>query len=280
MSRADDLPRRSRGRPRTQPIGEQAAPVQALDRGLTLLRTLAKDSGLTLTDIALRLGMPPSSAHRILATLQKHGFAEFDGSAQEWSVGIEAFRVGNAYLVGTNLLEAAREFMRRLMDETGETANLAIADNGEVVFLSQVESHNPIRAFFRPGTRGHLHASGIGKALLANMGRGEIETILQKQGLPEFTSKTLTSPNPLYANLETTRMRGWSFDDEERYLGMRCIAAPIFNGFGEAIAGISVSGPTVRFPDGKIAEIGPVVKRAADEITAKIGGRTPTLESD
>ncbi|MEC5323726.1 IclR family transcriptional regulator [Aurantimonas sp. A3-2-R12] len=212
--------------------------------------------------------------------MQKHGFAEFNGSAQEWSVGIEVFRVGNAYLVGTNLLEAAREFMRRLMDETGETANLAIADNGEVVFLSQVESHNPIRAFFRPGTRGHLHASGIGKALLANMGRDEIETILQKRGLPEFTPKTLTSPKALYANLETTRMRGWSFDDEERYLGMRCIAAPIFNGFGEAIAGISVSGPTVRFPDGKIAEIGPVVKRAADEVTAKIGGRAPALESD
>lgn len=280
MSKADNLPRRSRGRPRTQPVDEQAAPVQALDRGLTLLQALAKENGLTLTDIALRLGMPPSSAHRMLATLQKHGFAEFDDPTQEWSVGIEAFRVGNTYLVRTNLLEAAREFMRRLMEETGETANLAIADKGEVVFLSQVESHNPIRAFFRPGTRGLLHASGIGKALLANMGRDDIDKILQKKGLPEFTPKTLTSPKALYADLEATRVRGWSFDDEERYLGMRCIAAPIFNGFGEAIAGISVSGPTVRFPDPVIAEIGPVVRRAADDVTEKIGGKAPALEVD
>ena len=269
------LHRRPRGRPRTQPVDQQPATVQALDRGLILLRTLAKERSLQLTDLALRAGMPPSTAHRGLVTLQKHGLVDFEEATQEWSIGVEAFRIGNSYLVRTNLVEVSRKVMRRLMEETGETANLAVADNGEVVFVSQVETQNPIRAFFSAGMRGQVHASGIGKALLAYRSRREIEQILQKKGLPEFTPNTLSSPDALYRDLEAIRERGWSFDNEERYSGMRCVAAPIFNAFGEVIAGVSVSGPTARFPDSAIAEIGPKVKRAADEVTDAIGGRKP-----
>ncbi len=269
----NQVPRnRARGRPRLPPADGSNTTVQALDRGLTLLRNLTRESNVSLTELALRVGMPPSTAHRMLTTLQKHGFAEFNDSTQEWAIGLEAFRVGSAYLNRTNLVEAARVTMRNLTEETGETANLAIADNGDVVFLSQVETHEPIRAFFHPGTRGHMHASGIGKALLANIPRYQVEKILQAKGCPEFTHKTLSSPSALFADLDQTKKRGWSFDDEERYLGMRCVAAPIFNSFGEAIAGISVSGPTVRFPDISIAEIGPRVRRAADEITRIMGG--------
>ena len=108
--------------------------------------------------------------------------------------------------------------------------------------------------------------------MLANRPRYEVEKILQVKGGPEFTPKTLVSRAALFADLEQTRARGWSCDDEERYLGMRCVAAAIYNSFGEAIAGISVSGPTVRFPDNSIAEIGPTVRRAADEITRVMGG--------
>lgn len=264
--------RRARGRPRLPPDDSRNTTVQALDRGLTLLGKLTRKSNMALTELALSAGMPPSTAHRMLTTLQKHGFAEFNQATQEWAIGLEAFRVGNAYLNRTNLVEAARISMRSLTEETGETTNLAIADNGDVVFVSQVETHEPIRAFFHPGTRGHMHASGIGKALLANLPRYEVEKILQVKGCPEFTPKTLVSPAALFADLEQTRARGWSFDDEERYLGMRCVAAAIYNSFGEAIAGISVSGPTVRFPDNSIAEIGPTVRRAADEITRVMGG--------
>lgn len=274
-----ELQRRPRGRPRTQPRDQQPSTIQALDRGLILLRMLAKERSLPLTDIALRLGMPPSTAHRVLVTLEKHGLVDFAVSNQEWSIGIEAFRVGSSYLTRTNLVEVSRNVMRRLMEETGETANLAVPDNGEVVFVSQVETQNPIRAFFAAGMRGHVHASGIGKALLAFRTRGETEQLLQKNGLPEFTPNTLTSPEALYVNLEATRRRGWSFDDEERYVGMRCVAAPIFNAFGEAVAGISISGPSARFPELVVAELGPKVRHAADEVTNSIGGRKPEVES-
>ena len=268
-----DIHKRPRGRPRSVTTDATPSTVQALDRGLTLLRELANARSITLSDLAVRTEMPPSSTHRILSTLQKHGYVEFDETTQEWMIGIEAFRIGNTYLVRTNLVEAARKTLRRLMEETGETANLGIADSGDVVFVDQVETHNPIRAFFRPGTRGHMHSSGIGKALLSDMPRREVEKIIHNKGQPEFTSKTLTSSEQLFNDLTATRDRGWSIDDEERYSGMRCVASTIYNSFGEAVAGISVSGPTVRFPNHVISELGPKVKHAADEVTNAIGGK-------
>ncbi|GAB5470840.1 MAG: IclR family transcriptional regulator [Rhodospirillales bacterium] len=267
--------KRPRGRPKSIFNDAPAPTVQALDRGLTLLAGLARQDKASLTDLALRIGMPPSSAHRLLATLQKHGLVEFDETAQVWMIGVEAFRIGSAFTQRTDLVEAGREVMRHLMEETGETANLAIADGGDVVFVSQVETPNPIRAFFPPGARGDLHASGIGKALLAEMSRAEVEQLLQRKGLPEYTPKTITSPAALFADLERTRARGWAFDDEERHSGMRCLAAPVFNAFAESVAGISISGPTVRFPEASLPDLAPKVRRAAAEVTKAIGGRLP-----
>ena len=280
MSRDKKTPvqKRPRGRPRSTETDTKLSTVRALDRGLVLLRELAQVGSITLTDLAIRADMPPSSIHRMLFTLQKHGFVEFDETIQEWQIGIETYRIGNTYLARTNLVEAARKPLRHLMEETGETANLGIADNGDVVFIDQIETHNPIRAFFRPGTRSHMHASGIGKSLLADLPHRDVEKILKLKGQPEFTVKTLTSSDNLMADLERTRKRGWSIDDEERYLGMRCVASNIYNSFGEAVAGISISGPTVRFPDEVVAKLGPVVKRAAAEVTNAIGGKVPRRE--
>ncbi len=265
-------PKRTRGRPRS---GESGAVVQALDRGMTLLRVLARNDRATLTEIALSAGMAPSTAHRMLTTMQRHGVVDFDETSQHWMVGVEAFRIGSSFMRRTNLAEAGRGVMHDLMEDSGETANMAIADDGDVVFISQVETNDPIRAFFRPGTRGHMHASGIGKALLAELSRGEVEAILSRKGLPSFTPKTLTSPDALFADLEATRARGWSHDDEERTLGMRCLAAAIFNEHREAVAGVSISGPVVRLPDARLAELGALVRRAAAAITEKVGGVLP-----
>lgn len=270
-----DIQKRPRGRPRLVASDTSPSTIRALDRGLVLLRELAEVRNITLSDLASRAEMPPSSTHRILSTLQKHGFVEFDEVTQEWMIGIEAFRIGNTFLLRTNLVEAARKTLRHLMEETGETANLGITDSGDVVFVDQVETQNPIRAFFRPGTRGHMHSSGIGKSLLADMPRRDVEKIIKEKGQPGFTPNTLVSSEALFEDLNKTRKRGWSIDDEERHSGMRCVAANIYNTFGEAIAGISVSGPAVRFPDSVIAELGPKVKQAADEVTNAVGGKLP-----
>lgn len=267
--------KRTRGRPRTAGIDKGASGAQALQRGLVLLSDLAKQETATLTELALRTGMPPSTVHRLLTTLQAHGYTEFDEATNFWMVGVEAFRTGNSYVRRINLVDAARDVMKGLVTSTGETANLAVPDGGEVVFVSQVESSNPVRAFFSAGTRTPMHASGIGKAILASLDRRSVERLLQGTGLPEFTASTVTSPDALFASLADIGARGWSFDDEERHVGMRCVAAAIFDDNGNAVGGISVSGPSSRFSSGTVGEFGPIVLRAAREITARIGGHEP-----
>ena len=268
----DDATKRPRGRPRKTSSESEGTTVLALERGLQLLGLLARERRISLTEIALRAGMPTSTAHRLLLTLRNHRFVDFDESTQDWMIGVEAFRIGTGFLNRIDLEEAAHSVMRDLVAETGETANLAIPDDGDVIFLSQAESPNPIRAFFRPGTRSLMHASGVGKALLARLSREEVEALLQRKGLPQFTDRTITRPDHLFAELERIRGQGWSFDDEERYVGMRCVAAPVFGARDEAVAAISVSGPSARFTDPKISDFSAAVRRSAARLTEAIGG--------
>lgn len=270
--------KRPRGRPKSVWTQEQTQTVQALDRGLLMLKSLAKSGPLGLSELAMSVGAPTSSAHRLLATLETHGFATHDEATQKWAVGVQAFRVGATFAQRSTLIEASRPVMQTLMQETGETANLAMADGGDVVFVSQVETQNPIRALFQIGARAPMHASGVGKALLADMPRAAVERLLEAQGLPEFTAKTLTTPARLFADLEGIRRRGWALDDEERYAGMRCVAAAIRNSYGEAVAGVSVSAPHARFTDAVIAEIGPKVRRAAEAATEASGGALAPID--
>lgn len=263
--------KRSRGRPRAFSPDPESKTIQSLDRALAILRTLADAEGMSLSELAAAADQAPATVYRVLSTFETHGLVEFQASRQLWTIGPEAFRIGSAFLTRTNLVEQSRGVMRDLMLETGETANLAIADGADVVFLSQVETHEPIRAFFRPGTRGPIHASGIGKALLAYLPPSEIER-LARAGLARFTDRTITERSRLDAELAAIRAQGWAIDDEERTSGMRCIAAPIFNEHREAVAGVSISGPTSRVERGRSAEIGALVRTAADRITRAIGG--------
>jgi IclR family acetate operon transcriptional repressor len=266
---------RARGRPRSFNDTSKSTQIQSLDRAIEVLKVVAGGSGMSLTEIAKASGQSASTAYRILITLEKHRIVEFVEAAQLWHVGLEAFRIGSSFLGRTRIIEQSRPVMQRVMTVTGETANLAIVDRGEVIFVSQVETHEPIRAFFRPGTRGPIHASGIGKALLAFFPEAETASILRRRKRGTFTARTIVAEADLLKELEQIRERGWAVDDEERTMGMRCVAAPIFDQFGEAVAGISLSGPSVRVTPERDAEYGALVRKAADEITGSIGGRTP-----
>lgn len=262
-------PTRRRGRPRSST--ETTGTIQALDRALDILDLLAAHPGLTLSEVAEKMGQSPSTVHRVLHTLAARGVAESDTATQTWHIGPATFRLGSAFMRRSGIVERARPVLRTLMEHTGETANLGILNGDAVMFVSQAETHETIRAFFPPGTRSPLHASGIGKALLA-FGRPESLQMLFHGGeLQRFTDKTLTTPEALTEDMARIRTRGFSFDDEERTRGMRCIAAPVFDLTGEAIAGVSVSGPTHRIGPEHVKTLGAVVAAAASELSAAMG---------
>jgi len=274
------------GRPRSiRPVAPDAAPphlggsVQALERGLNLLGIIAEADGLSLTSIAQRAGVSPSTAHRILHTLKLGGFVQYDEARGGYLIGVQAFRIGSAFLRNRKLVDVGRRAMRALMAASNETVSMGIEIDGHVVFVAQMESHQAIRAFHRPGGRGPLHASSLGKAMLASLSDEEVAQRLHPAGLPRFTARTFTDPDALLAELAAVRRRGWAIDDEEHAEGLRCVGAAIHNEHGAVIGAISVSGPTVRLTDERLGELGPMVKRAAAEVTDGVGGKSPRAAS-
>lgn len=259
-----------------RPAASGAGPVQSLSRGLSLLESLAgATDGCTLSALAEATALAPSTAHRLLASLRERGFAEQDAETGLWHVGATAFTVGNAFLGGRSYVALARRHMVALVDAAGETANLAVEDQGEAVYLTQVECSQMMRAFARPGARVPLHCSGVGKALLAALPAAELEAVIAARGLPRLTDRTLTDPAALGADLERARRRGFAIDDGEHALGLRCVAATIHDETGRPLAALSISGPAARIDDDRLAALGQMVAEACHRLTAEIGGHRP-----
>src|SRR5438067_2997454 len=267
------LPRR--GRAPSKP-GAPTGQVQSLTRGLSLREALAKSGGgLTLTELAQRVQLPPSTTHRLLSTLEKMGYVYQAGDLGLWYIGLQAFTVGTTFLANRDFVAQSHASMHRLMEQAGETANLAILDGTEAVFIAQVQCHEMMRTLVKLGSRVPLHASGVGKALFAALPDEQIDAILKVKGIPRITEHTITSPETMWAALRVIRQRGWSFDDEEHALGTRCVAASVYDEHAEPLGAISLAGPSTRLPDERIRQLGPVVAHAAEELTRRFGGRWP-----
>lgn len=264
--------RKARGRPRGWDDKTAQNTIKSLDRAMEVFEYLSAAQGKPLTALAEETQQSPATVYRILVTLQGRGLVEFDHEEQVWHIGARAFVIGARFLRRTSLVDRARPIMRRLMEETGETANLGIEQAGSVLFLSQVETHSSIRAFFPPGTLSPMHASGIGKVLLAHMDRDRLGRWLATASLTAFTEHSITRPAALEGNLKNIRDFGYSVDNEEKNLGMRCIAAPVFDVNREVVAGLSVSGPTSRIGLSEIAPLSRRVIEAAHQLTLSIGG--------
>ena len=250
--------------------------MQSLTRGLSILECVAQsEGGLTLTDIAQRAQLAPSTTHRLLATLEKTGYVYQMGDLGLWYVGLQAFTVGSSFLANRDFAAHSHAHMRRLMEQCGETANLAILDGTEAVFIDQVQCRETMRTIVKLGSRVPLHASGVGKAIFASLPDDQIDALIKVKGLPRITENTITSPETMWASIRVIRQRGWSFDDEEHLPGTRCVAAPIYDEHAEPLGAISLAGPSSRLSDGRIKQLGPLVSHIAEEITRRLGGRWP-----
>ncbi len=277
VPRANPVPKLVRAKPPVQRLSvKRSDQVQSLVRALTILNRLAgSDEGITLTEVAQQIGLSSSTVHRLLTTLEQERYARFDAERRLWSVGVQAFVAGSGFLKVRGLVATARPQMRALMEESEETVNLAVEDQAEAIYLSQVECRQMMRAFARPGGRVPLHCSSVGKALLSAMPVSDVARALHRHGLVRVTLKTITTTASLHEDLAIARARGYAIDDEEHAVGLRCIAAVVFNENADQVAAISLSGPMARIPDERIPVLGDLVRRKADAVTAQMGGVLP-----
>ncbi|HLW91754.1 MAG TPA: IclR family transcriptional regulator [Roseiarcus sp.] len=269
--------RRTRGERRPAPEdGETGDVVQSVDRAMALLDVLGEDEeGYRLRDLSIRTGLSPSTVHRLLTTLERRRFVEFDQTEGAWHVGRQAFAIGSAFVRRRNFVAPALPFLKRLRDLTHETANLGVADDGEVVVLTQVESREIMRAITRVGGRAPMVTSGLGKAILATYSDEDVAAIIRRHGMKRLTPKSVTRAGDLRDVLEQARRDGYALDDEEYLAGLRCVAAVVYNDQAEAMAAISVSGLASRVPSERLPQLGRLVSEVAQELTVALGGSLP-----
>ncbi|MDU4267360.1 MAG: IclR family transcriptional regulator C-terminal domain-containing protein, partial [Enterobacter hormaechei] len=162
-----------------------------------------------------------------------------------------------------NLLAIVHPILRKLMEESGETVNLAVLDQSDhqAIIIDQVQCTQLMRMSAPIGGKLPMHASGAGKAFLSQLSEEQVTGLLHRKGLHAYTHATLVSPVHLKEDLALTRKRGYSFDDEEHALGLRCL-----------FAAISISGPISRMTDDRVTELGAMVIKAAKEVTLAYGG--------
>lgn len=250
--------------------------VQSVDRALQLIETLAEDGeGYRLTDLAIRTGLSPSTVHRLLTTLERRRFVQFDSDSSTWQIGAKSFLVGSTFVKRRSFAAQALPYLRRLRDQTRETANLAVVDDGAMVVLMRVESREIMRSVTRVGGRVMMATSGLGKALLSAYSEADVHSVIQREGMPKLTAKSIVRAGELCRSLHDIRQQGYSIDDEEAQIGLRCVSAVVYNDLGEPLAAISVSGKTSRVTDDRLPVLGRVVQQAALDLTSAIGGVVP-----
>jgi IclR family acetate operon transcriptional repressor len=255
--------------------------VQSVDRALLIIETLAEDDeGYRLSDLSVRTGLSTSTVHRLLATLEKRRFVQFDRYESRWHVGVQSFAVGATFARRRNFVAQAMPYLRKLRDQTRETANLAVVDDESIIVLTRMESREIMRSLTKVGGRVAMVASGVGKAVLATYSDKDVNAIIHRQGMPRLTEKSIVRPSELFKQLQAIRRQGYAVDDEEARIGLRCVAAVVYNNCGEPLVAISVSGMTRRLTDERLPVLGRTVQEVAAELTVELGGVVPVAAGE
>jgi IclR family acetate operon transcriptional repressor len=249
--------------------------VQSLDRAFAILEAMADAGGpIGLSQLAAGSGLPLATIHRLVRTLVDLGYVRQEPSRQ-YALGPRLMRLVEGSTKRLGVL--ARPYLHRVAEALGESANLAVLDGEEIVYVGQVQpSQNFMRMFTEVGRRATPHATAVGKAMLAAQPDAEVLALLKRGGMPRRTEHTITDPEDFLADLARVRERGYALDDGEQELGVRCVAVPVPDA-PRAMA-LSVSGPLTRMSDDVVAEAAPILRRAAAEFSAELGG--PARHSD
>lgn len=254
--------------PSQQKSAETKGGIQVIERMMLLLDVLSwYHDPVSLKQLALETGLHPSTAHRILAAMSSSGFVE-RAEPGTYRLGIRLLELGNLVKSRINIRDSALPLMERLHRQLGESVNLGVRQGDEIVYVERTSSgRSSVRVVHLVGARAPLHVTAVGKLYLAEDGPQKLKDYARRSGLPGFTPTSLTTVAALEREVERVRRHGVAFDNEEIEQGLRCIAAPVRDDSGELVAGLSVSAPADRHnPDWA-----PIVRQAADEISAAIG---------
>ncbi|CAL9654267.1 Transcriptional repressor IclR [Streptomyces sp. enrichment culture] len=244
--------------------------MKSVTRSLRILEAVAQHQPVTVGELTKLFGLPKSTVQRTLVTLAEAGWLRANRrDTTRWEIGARVLAVRPAALQGSSLLTAAHEPMVRLRDALNETIHLSVPDALQcMVVVDRVDSDHPVRTFHTIGDTSPLHATAVGRAILAHLPKQDVEELIA-QGLERFTDTTPADPDELRAELDRIRTDGYAVNRNQYRPGVCAIAAPILDEDGTPLASVAVSMPDSRFDAERLPEWSRMVAEAAAEITGR-----------
>lgn len=259
-------------------VSSRLRPVKSADRVLAILEWLAtKPGGQTLSEISRGLGIPVSSLHAILRTMERRGWLETDVPGTSFRIGVEALRIGSAYARDDDVLARAEPVLDWLSEQTGEAVHYGRLEGAHIVYLSKRESHHSLRIHSSIGRRIPAHAAALGKAILSGYPDAEIRTILGDP-LPALTRRTRTSVKGLTADLARARRLGYATETEESDEGLGCVAVTVPDRIPPRDA-ISLAVPTARLNPTRVRELAALLLRARTNLAGTLAAPRPPADA-
>lgn len=248
------------------PEARSTGGVQSVERVFGLLDIITAAGGeISLSELASRAQLPLPTIHRLLRTLIPLGYVR-QLPNRSYALGPGLIRLGNA--AGLALGTYAQPVLQGLVDELGESANMAVLDGRMVVYVGQAQSSHSMRMFTEVGRRAHLHGTGVGKTILATLPEHQVVSIVTSMGMSTPTEKSLGTVEELLADLALIRERGYAVDDEEQEIGVRCFSVLVPD--TPTPTAISVSGPTTRVDWDFGERAVPLLREAAAQLSGQL----------
>ncbi len=246
--------------------------MKSLNKALDIIDAVSKMGKAGIREISSKTGFPPATTHRIAATMVKRRFFNQDPVTKNYSLSLRFLELGTRVQQQFDLPTIARPHLQKLMSQTGESANLAIWDGDSVVYLDQVQNDNSmLKIFTRLGTRAPLYSTGVGKMLLSQWSKPELDSYLKRTPLIPHTPHTLVSRTQILKELDQISARGFAVDNQEMEKGVRCVAGLVFDHRQQVAAAVSISGAAIRITPDRIENFGEKVKQCALDISRDLG---------
>lgn len=261
--------------PYTSPMAkEETTTIQSVDRAMVLLKAIASrpQQGHTLGELTEVLNIDRSSIFRSLSTLIKHDLVRQEAGGKRYRLGYGIFQLAGALRLQDKITDTVRPFLRELVDRTGENAHLAVRSRSVCVFIDREQGSQVLTANTDIGGSEELYCTAVGKSLICELTREDLDELLSSVELKSFTGNTITDPEGIFEELRRVKERGYAVDFEEYEYNVVCLAGPIYNHEGRVEASIGISGPKIRLED-RVDELGSMVRDISRRVSTLLGHR-------
>ena len=247
--------------------------IQAVSHALDLLEQFqGEEDELGVTELSNRLKLHKNNVFRLLATLESRGYVEQNKATENYRLGLKSLELGQTFIKHMGLLHQAKPILQKIVDLCNETCYVSMLKEGHIVYLDIVETTYTVRVMSRVGFRLPAYCTAAGKVHLAFLKEEEIERLYGKTKMEAFTANTITGLADLKKELQKIREIGYAVDNEEHDTGVYCVAAPIRDYTRRVVGALSISGPSMRFPEERIVnELAPIIIKEGETLSIRLG---------